>query len=107
MEGDTLKSRHTILPSLDEERLPLGEAQERRHAKSPGHRAVRVGNEHEGQMVFFAEGFLCLGLVFAHAHDLHTPRFQPLEGVAEAAGLRGAARRAGFRVKINEGDALR
>jgi len=95
------------LASLDEERLAFAEWHSHRAGNTEGFGdlALAIGDEWEGEVVFFPEFLLRGRRVAAHANDLEVFGLEAFKRVAKRASLSRAARRVGFRVEINKREA--
>lgn len=102
--GFCLEGNPDDFPVFDKERLAFakGHADNPRNAECFGNLAILVGDKGEGQLVFFLELLLGLRGVAADPEDLKVLPVEIGEGIAERAGLGGAARRIGFGVEIYE-----
>lgn len=79
-----------------------GEAEERRHLECLGDRAIGIREQAKGQVVFRLELHQTPLRIAADAENLDTPRAQSFKAVSQLAGMRGANRRAGAHVEIDE-----
>ncbi len=75
------------------------------HAEGVENGAVLVGQEIKREVEFLLEGFLVFRGVRADADHLQPLLAEFAEGIAQAAGLLGAAWGVGFWVEINEEEA--
>ena len=86
---------------LEEEGLALGEAEGGGDSEGGDDFAVGIGEEVEGEFVFILEGFLGADLVGTDAEDFDAFVGEGGVGVAQAAGLFGAAGGVGFGIKVH------
>jgi hypothetical protein len=69
------------------------------NVKLLAHLFVHIGQQGIGKVIFFLELALGFGRVAGYAEHDSSRLLQLREGIAKAAGLNGAARRVGFRIK--------